>query len=117
MDIASSIKQLVEGGLQFDLLFTLFQLLVVAFIVVYLRNVIINEVAYQNFKGNRNIGKMSWIRIGNSTGHENGQIVYFCRKHILVKTEDGIILIPMKRFPEKSWYILSCKPIEPRQNI
>ena len=110
MDTADTIKEMVQGGLQPELVFALCQFILVGFLLVYLRNAVINEVAYRSFKGSSCLGNGSWLRMKTTTGHIDGIVTGYSRRWIHIKTADGTVHEPMKRYPEKSWYVLDSKP-------
>ncbi len=101
-----TVIQLVQDGLKWELLFTLIQLMVAAYVVIYLKAVIVNEFAWRSFRSSLNICINTWVRIPTPTGHMDGQIVEANRRRIIVETKETRIYIPTKTFPDRDWYLL-----------
>ena len=110
MDTADTVKEIIEGGLKWELLFTLFQLMLGAYVLMYLKSLIINEVAWRCFRGSSSISLGTWIRIPRATGYEDGQITSANRRRIAIKTKHGLVYMPMKTFPDRDWYLLDIGP-------
>ncbi len=89
-----------------SLLFTLFQLMAVGYILIYLKSLIVSEFAYRSFRNSLNICINTWVRVPTTTGHVDGQIVEVDRKRIVVETEDTRLYIPTKTFPDRDWYLV-----------
>ena len=100
------IKEMVEGGLEWHLLFTLFQLMVVGYIVIAIKSFLFNEFAWRKFKGSLVIGIGARVRLSNEAGHTVGKIISANRSTIKIETDDAIIYIPTKKFPDKEWEVL-----------
>jgi hypothetical protein len=101
-----TILDMIEGGLKPELMFTLCQLLLAAYLVMFLRNRIINELAWRQFKCSLVIGINTRVRLATSSGHVDGQIISASRTSIKVETEDAIVYIPTKEFSSTSWVVL-----------
>ena len=102
----TTILNMIEGGLKPELVYTLLQLLLVAYFVMFLRNRIINELAWRQFKGSLVIGINTRVRLSTSSGHVDGKIISASRTSIKVETKDAIVYIPTKTFSSTSWVVL-----------
>jgi|TARA_R100001530_G_scaffold21339_1_gene17598 hypothetical protein len=105
-ETAGVLAQMVRGGLEWELLFTLFQLMVVAYVVIAIKSFLLNEHAWRKFKGSLVIGIGARIRLTNEAGSVDGKIVSANRTSLKIETEDAIVYIPTKKFPEKEWMVL-----------
>ncbi len=112
MDTADTIKGMVEGGLKWELMFSLFQLMVVGYVLMTLRSVIVNEVSWRCFRGSSSISLGTWIHIPTPTGFEDGQITSANRRRIAIKTKKGLVYMPMRTFQDRDWYLLNSGPVE-----
>jgi hypothetical protein len=97
---------MVTKGLEWELLFTLFQLMVVGYILITIKSFLFNEFAWRKFKGSLVIGIGAKVRLFNDDGSVDGKIISANRSTIKVETEDVIVYIPTKKFPEKEWSVL-----------
>jgi hypothetical protein len=46
------------------------------------------------------------VRLFNDDGSVDGKIISANRSTIKIETEDAIVYIPTKKFPEKEWSVL-----------
>jgi len=107
MDETSNvIKAMVHGGLKWELLFALFQLMVVGYIVIALKSFLFNEFAWRKFKSSLVIGIGARVRLHHEGGSVDGKIISASRATLKIETDDAIIYIPTKKFPEKEWVVL-----------
>ncbi|MAF51028.1 MAG: hypothetical protein CMH64_02960 [Nanoarchaeota archaeon] len=107
-DTSNVIKEIVTSGLQWEMLFTLFQLMVVGYIIIYLRSFLFNEFAWRKFKSSLVIGIGARVRLYNEAGSVDGRIISANRSTIKIETKgkDAVIYVPTKKFPEKEWVVL-----------
>lgn len=106
MDTANTIKNMVEGGLQVELVFTLLQLMVVGYVLILLKTALVNEFAWVRFKSNINIGKHSRIRIFHASGFVDGVVVSANRRVITIETDKTFIFIPTNTFSDREWVLV-----------
>lgn len=107
-----TITQMIQDGLKLDLVFTLVQLMVVAYVLMFLKAVIVNEFAWRSFRGSLNICINTRVRISTYTGNVDGQIVEANRTRIVVETDDTRVYIPTKTFPDRDWHLLKENILE-----
>lgn len=107
-----TILSMVEGGLKWEFIFTLMQLMLVAYVILLLRSMLINELAWRKFKSSLVIGINTRIRLNTPSGYVDGQIIQASRNSIKVDIGDAIVYIPMKSFPNKEWIVVKPAPLE-----
>jgi hypothetical protein len=105
-ETAGVVTDMVTKGLEWKLLFTLFQLMVVGYILITIKSFLFNEFAWRKFKGSLVIGIGVKVRLFNDDGSVDGKIISANRSTIKIETEDAIVYIPTKKFPEKEWSVL-----------
>ena len=107
--MSDTLFTMVQDGLKLEMVYLLIQLMLVAYIIIWIKSILINEFAWRKFKNNINIGKHSQIRLALSNGHIDGEIVDANRRVITVDTGDTFVFIPTKTFPDKVWTLVKMK--------
>lgn len=97
---------MVQGGLKLELVYLLVQLMVVGYLIIWIKSLLTNEFAWRRFKGNINIGKHSRIRITLPSGHVDGEIIEANRRVITIDTGETFVFIPTKTFPDRDWALV-----------
>ena len=116
MPVHESIANLINK-LDWNLLLSLIQAMIVFFIVVWIKNYITNLHAWFSFRGSLNIGYGTWVRLPTSVGHVDGQITSANRNVIRIDTKELTIFIPTKKFNERDWVLLKKEALDEEKNI
>jgi len=105
-----SVLGMVKGGLQPELIWTLIQLMITFFIVLWLKGMITDYSDYRKVRGNKRIALGAWLRIGTSTGYIDCRISSITPERVLVENDDIIVDIPIGTFKSMQKGILKRSP-------
>ena len=108
--MTDTVGEMVKGGLQPELIWTLIQLMITFFIVLWLKGIITDYSDYRKVRGNKRIALGAWLRIGTSTGFVDCKIMAINPGRVLLEGEDVIIDIPIHSFMTMQKGILKRSP-------
>jgi len=101
---------MVQGGMKPELIWTLIQLMITFFLVLWLKGMLTNYNDYRAVRGNKRIALGAWIRIGTATGHVDVKITAITPERVLLDNDDVIIDIPISGFKTMQKAILKRSP-------
>jgi len=105
-----TVGEIVKGGLQPELIWTLIQLMITFFIVLWLKGIITDYSDYRKVRGNKRIALGAWLRLGTSTGSIDCRIVAINPGRVLLEGEAVIMDIPIHSFMTMHKGILKRSP-------
>jgi len=106
----STVLDMVKGGLQPELIWTLVQLMITFFIVLWLKGMVTDYADYRKVRGNKRIALGAWLRVGNSTGSTDCRIVAIDTDRVLLEDEECIHDFPIHQFRSMQKSILKRSP-------
>ena len=108
--IDTTVQEMVQGGFQPELVWTLIQLMITFFIVLWLKGIITDYSDYRKVRGNKRIALGAWLRLGTSTGFVDCKIVAINPGRVLLEGEEVIMDIPINAFMTMHKGILKRSP-------
>lgn len=106
----TTVLEMVQGGMQPELIWTLVQLMITFFIVLWLKGIITDYSDYRKVRGNKRIALGAWLRLGTSTGFIDCKIVAINPGRVLLEGDDVIMDIPIHSFMTMHKGILKKSP-------
>jgi hypothetical protein len=105
------VQNMLTSGITLDTIFDLLILIAVAFIVLWIRNIIMSYIYYWRFTGSIEISKDVVVREGTSVGHIDFCLSSVDRQNVILKSVDGCFkkIIPTKDASSREWIIVSQK--------
>ena len=105
MEMEKTVMELV-GGLKWEILFMLFQCMLVGYIILTIKAFIVNEFAYRKFRNSLFISVGTKVKILLGDTIADGKIVGANRSAIRIEIDGATVYMPTKLFPQKEWVVL-----------
>lgn len=105
-----TILKMVEGGMKPELIWTLVQLMITFFLVLWIKGMITDYSDYRKVRGNKRIALGAWLRLGTSTGFIDVRISAITPERVLLENDDIIMDIPIGAFKTMHKGILKRSP-------
>ena len=109
------IQSLMTDGLNMEAIFQLVILMVVFFIVLYIKDLMERYSAYKSFCNNKTIGIGSWVRIPTSSGYIDGKVKEVDIKYIVIVCEEVKIMVSIKSFTTRDWSIVRIDKVPKKE--
>ena len=97
---------LINNGLQLTLVWTLVQLMITFFVIIFLKSVVSEYFAYRKVRSNKRIALGAWLRIDET----DCKIIAIDPSRVLLEGKDVIVDLPIKRFLLMQKWILKKSP-------
>lgn len=94
----NTIQSIVTNGLSLESVWSLVVLMIVAFLVIAIKNRLIAYADYRQLKSNRYIAQGAMVRLPTSTGAVDGEIMEISPSKVVVKTAQTFEHIPISQF-------------------
>lgn len=94
----NTLQSIITNGLSLESVWSLVVLMIVAFMVIAIKNRLTSYADYRTLKGNRYIAQGAMVRLPTSTGFVDGEIVEISPSKVVVKTLFTFEHIPVSQF-------------------
>jgi len=109
------IQDLMTNGLNIEAIFQLVMLMIVFFVILYIKDLMERYSAYKSFCNNKTIGIGSWVRIPTSSGYIDGKVKEVDIKYIIIECKEVKIMVSIKSFTTRDWSIVRIDKVPQKE--